>query len=113
MNRGTLEYVVALDACQPATCKLVGITRGHKEATASSVLVKMLKKGLATRYKRDPLEDAPLSEKERMGLEVYRVPCGKRPYLYELTPAGKRLAHYLAPALTILNELENQNEKCA
>ncbi|MCK5496375.1 MAG: hypothetical protein KAI80_08195 [Hyphomicrobiaceae bacterium] len=117
INRVTLDYMVALLTVQPATCKLVGITIGQNEATASGALVRLKRLGLATRFKRDPLRNAPLSEKEKLGFVVGVLPAGKRPYLYELTPAAMTAAALLADAFTILDtqrpslkELENERQ---
>ena len=120
INRTSLDYMVALLAVQPATCKLVGITVGQNEATASGALVRLHRLGLARRFKRDPLRNAPLSEDEKLGLKSYRSICGKRPYLYELTPDAASAAALLADAFTImetqrpsLKECNNERQKTA
>lgn len=105
INRVSLDYMVALLAVQPATCKLVGITIGQNEATASGALVRLHRLGLARRFKRDPLRNAPLSDDEKKGFAP--SPCvkiGKRPYLYELLPHAADAAALLADAFTVLDQ---------
>lgn len=104
INRVTLDYMVALLAVQPATCKLVGITVGQGEATASGALVRMMRLGLATRFKRDPLRNAPLSAAEKDGFHGQVLRVGKRPYLYELTPHGAEAAALLEQAFAVLDQ---------
>ena len=120
INRVSLDYMVALLAVQPATCKLVGITVGQNEATASGALVRLHRLGLATRFKRDPMRNAPLTDDEKRGLTLYRKPIGKRPYLYELTPGAASAAVLLADAFTILEtqrpslkEVNNERQQTA
>lgn len=105
INRVSLDYMVALLAVQPATCKLVGITVGQGEATASGALVRLHRLGLAIRFKRDPLRNAPLTEDEKRGFAASPcVPVGKRPYLYELTPHAADAAALLADAFELLKQ---------
>jgi hypothetical protein len=104
INRVTLDYMVALLSVQPATCKLVGITVGQGEATASGALVRLHRLGLARRFKRDPFRNAPMTDAEKMGFTTRVAPVGKRPYLYELTPQAAEAAALLADAFTVLNQ---------
>ena len=105
INRTSLDYMVALLSVQPATCKLVGITVGQNEATASGALVRLHRQGLAIRFKRDPLRNAPLSDDEKNGFAASPcVPVGKRPYLYELTPHAADAAELLAQAFDVLDQ---------
>ena len=118
INRVTLDYMVALLSVQPATCKLVGITVGQGEATASGALVRLHRLGLAIRFKRDPLRNAPLTDAEKMGfVSTPARPAGKRPYLYELTPHAAEAAELLSQAFAVLDqqrpslkELDNERQ---
>jgi len=116
-----LEYIVALREMQPATAHLVAHYLNHNSATSAGRLIDLVRQGLATRRKFDPMQRAPLTEHE---IEIRRrwknggfieagekLTCsriGKRPYLYELTPAAFAAAEHLGEALaTLEREIAN------
>lgn len=127
MNRVNLDYMVALAAVQPATARLVAITIDQADATAAGALVRLVSLGLATRSKPDPLADAPLTDWEKVaqrrwknGLAPlrggddtapWRPPSGKRPYLYQLTPAATIAAGHLCEAFQILEQRNDDNDQ--
>lgn len=126
INRTNLDYIIALHAMQPATANLVAFHTKQNNATAAGNLVELVRLGLATRRKFDPMKRAPLTDHE---IEIRRrwknggiiepgekwprqAPTGKRPYLYELTPAAATAAEHLGEALATLEwEIANNDRQ--
>lgn len=118
IHTSTLEYIVALRELQPATADLVAFSLQQNCATSAGRLVEMVRMGLATRRKFDPFKRAPMTADEirdrQNGIKNSHCRIGKRPFLYELTPAAHAAAEHLGEALATLeweianNESEQQ-----
>lgn len=92
-----METLIAMRLVAPATIKLIDFKRGRTGAVSS--MPNLMKKGLADRHKADMQE--PLTSDEIAAGRRLRI--GKRPYLYDLTPTGKTVAHHLQSIKTQLN----------
>lgn len=108
IQAATVETIVALYRSQPATAELVALTCGQQIATTSGRLVALVRAGLATRRKFDRFERVPITPAEEFHGVVRKI--GKRPYVYELTPAAAHAAAHLSRALDLLAVEEKHHE---
>lgn len=110
------ETMIALHEMQPADVRLVALTTGVNDSTVASRLVELERLGLATRRKFDPFKRAPMTDTERRdrqnGIRTSGCRTGKRPWLYELTPAATAAAEHLGEALATLEwEIANNGHE--
>jgi len=104
LNTSQIETLAALYLLQPATVSAVLNYLGKSLTSGSEPLLQLVRLGLAERKKWQP-PDVEITEAMRAGLEeIPHGRTGKRPYLYQLTPAADAAGHYLHEALQIIEE---------
>lgn len=104
LNRAQIETLAALHVLQPATVSAVQTYLGLPPANGCDALRQLIGFGLVERRKWQP-PDIEITEAMRTGLEpMPHGRTGKRPYLYQLTPAARVAAFYLHKAFQKLPE---------
>jgi hypothetical protein len=104
LSRAQIEVLAALHVMQPTTVNALLTYLGQIPTNGCSALIELVRLGLVERYKWSPPEIA-ITENMRAGFEPMPVgKFGKRPYLYQLTPATETAGKYLHLALQSITE---------
>lgn len=97
LTSAEVSALLALNECEPATVKLIAQHMDKKLPAPAAVLPLLRKRGLVRRFKWVPPK---IQLADELGGAVPRI--GKRPYHYQLTLRGRRVARGLTIAARAL-----------